>query len=156
MAIDLSPQDERLQGPELRAAILRLHERNPEWSCARIAEKVSCSKQHVAAVLAKPVVGGMGRPPKKRIDIPAPVLERMLAVLRSGEFDAAGTGKKAAYDATLLALPGVAKCFAGETPERQRVAIRLFISAGKDAADGPARELYRARQEGLLRRNLAA
>lgn len=144
----------QLDGPDLRAEIVRL--RGLSMSLATIAAEVGCSRAYVSKVCAEGQgeAHGRGRPRVlPPVDLPEPVLAAMVEALQAGVVN-------------LLAIPGVAECIpvlakteaAGEEAMAQTRRVRLgqYIATGEHAAEGPARQLWRARQEGLLRRQVAA
>lgn len=161
-----------LEGQELRIEIRR---RKAEGeSNIQIASALGCTRQYVSRIVLAPeqvalattVKGSKtGRPPSlPPVTIPPDLLAKMIELLREGTGPRVA-GVSTAYDAELLRLPGVAECFrvldaerlgAKKLIARQRSAIRKFVSTGQWTDDSPASKLWQARQEGLLRRGVAA
>ena len=154
----------RLQGAELRQAILDMKAEGKTQGDA--AREYDVTKQYVSKVWSTTDAGAdrlMGRPALQG-PIPADVLERMCTKLRTGEVERRPGARGAAPSVDLLDVPGVAECFPvpgvtepEQVRQRQRNRIRQMIHQGQHAAEGSqARALYDARQEGLLRREVAA
>jgi hypothetical protein len=148
---------EVLRGPALRAEIAKLIARYPDQSNADIANVVGCSRAYVARCRTTSEPKGDRFPPE--------VFAKMLAALRSGavERKPGNRGQTPAVD--LLDIPGVAECFTVRNADQldaeairalRRVNLRMLISNGGKATSGQARELYLARQEGLLASSVGA
>lgn len=150
-----APQQDLLAGAELRAAIRRLAADSK--SNGEIAEALGCSRAYASRIRNRTdEPAKMGRPVTVAVaSFPSGVLRAMQESLREG---------LRGYDIALLRIPGVAECFTiADAPtdpdklfERRRSEIRKVVAVGGRVGEGQAHQLWLARQEGLLRKSVAA